>query len=140
MLKILPKTKHQLAVCEANYLRLKKILESFSKDCYLIETVNPNQSSNPIEFKVIDRSMHTLIIEAKQIDGSKNLDSFVMRIQVCLDVKLAEVISFQGERPVPYFIKKIETQSKDEKIQQNRFLTEWLESIFLTGINPRIKF
>ena len=54
--------------------------------------------------------MHTLIIEAKQIDVTKNLYSFVMRIQVFLDVKLAEVISFQGERPIPYFIKKIETE------------------------------
>ena len=31
MLKTLPKTAHQQTVCEANYLRLKKILNNFSK-------------------------------------------------------------------------------------------------------------
>ena len=49
------------------------------------------------------------------------------------------MISFQGERAVPYFMKALKTQSKDEKIQQNRFLTEWLESIFANGINPQVK-
>jgi uncharacterized protein YqiB (DUF1249 family) len=66
MLRTLPKTNHQLTVCEANYLRLKKILQNFSKSKYLFETVNPNMSSNPISFNIIDRSKHTLMIEAKQ--------------------------------------------------------------------------
>jgi uncharacterized protein YqiB (DUF1249 family) len=28
-------------------------------------------------------------------------------------------------------------QSYDEKLQQNRFLTEWLESIFVSGISSK---
>jgi uncharacterized protein YqiB (DUF1249 family) len=68
------------------------------------------------------------------------LNKFVLRIQVCIDAKLAEVISFQGEKAIPYFMKVSASQSKDEKIQQNRFLTEWLESIFISGINPEIRF
>jgi uncharacterized protein YqiB (DUF1249 family) len=28
-------------------------------------------------------------------------------------------------------------QSYDEKLQQNRFLTEWLESIFISGISSK---
>ena len=36
-------------------------------------------------------------------------------------------------------MKVLKTQSRDEKIQQNRFLTEWLESIFANGINPEVK-
>ena len=42
MLKSLPKTSHQLAVCEANFLRLKKILQGFSKNKYSFETINPD--------------------------------------------------------------------------------------------------
>lgn len=140
MLRTLPKTSHQLTVCEANYLRLKKILQNFSKNKYQFETVNPNNSSNPISFNIIDRSKHTLMIEAKQQIKADKLNKFVLRIQVCIDAKLAEVISFQGEKAVPYFMKVSASQSKDEKIQQNRFLTEWLESIFISGISPEIKF
>ena len=139
MYKNLPKTSHQLATCEANFLRLKKILQDFSKNNYLFETVNPDASSNPISFRVIHRTRHTLIIEAKQKIKLKKIESLIIRIQISLDAKLAEVISFQGERAVPYFMKVLKTQSRDEKIQQNRFLTEWLETIFANGINPEVK-
>ncbi len=139
MIKSLPKTSHQLAVCEANFLRLKKILKNFSVNKYLFETINPDSSSNPISFNVIHRTKHTLIIEAKQKIKLKKMESLIIRIQISLDAKLAEVISFQGERAVPYFMKVLKTQSRDEKIQQNRFLTEWLENIFANGINPEFK-
>ncbi len=139
MIKSLPKTSHQLAVCEANFLRLKKILNDFSKNKYSFETINPDSSSNPISFHVIHRTCHTLIIEAKQKIKLKRIESLIIRIQISLDAKLAEVVSFQGERAVPYFMKVLKTQSRDEKIQQNRFLTEWLETIFANGINPEVK-
>ena len=140
MLKNLPKTNHQLSVCEANFLRLKKILQSFSKNNYSFETVNPDSSSNIILINVINRSRHTLIIEAKQNVNYGLFNSFIMRLQVCIDARLAEVISYQGEKAIPYFIKISKSQSKDEQLQQNRFLTEWLESILKTGINPNIEF
>ena len=139
MIKSLPKTSHQLAICEANFLRLKKILNNFSVNKYLFETINPDSSSNPISFNVIHRTKHTLIIEAKQKIKLKKMESLIIRIQISLDAKLAEVISFQGERAVTYFMKVLKTQSRDEKIQQNRFLTEWLENIFANGINPQFK-
>ena len=139
MIKSLPKTSHQLAVCEANFLRLKKILNDFSKNKFSFETINPASSSNPISFCIIHRTRHTLIVEAKLKIKLKKIESLIIRIQISLDAKLAEVISFQGERAVPYFMKVLKTQSRDEKIQQNRFLTEWLESIFANGINPEVK-
>lgn len=139
MIKSLPKTSHQLAICEANFLRLKKILNNFSVNKYLFETINPDSSSNPISFNIIHRTKHTLTIEAKQKIKLKKMESLIIRIQISLDAKLAEVISFQGERAVPYFMKVLKTQSRDEKIQQNRFLTEWLENIFANGINPQFK-
>ena len=139
MIRSLPKTSHQLAVCEANFLRLKKILQDFSRNKYSFETVNPDSSSNSISFCVIHKTQHTLIIEAKQKIKLKKMGSLIIRIQISLDAKLAEVISFQGERAVPYFMKVLETQSKDEKMQQNRFLTEWLESILANGINPQVQ-
>jgi uncharacterized protein YqiB (DUF1249 family) len=139
MIRSLPKTSHQLAVCEANFLRLKKILQDFSRNKYSFETVNPDSSSNSISFCVIHKTQHTLIIEAKQKIKLKKMENLIIRIQISLDAKLAEVISFQGERAVPYFMKVLETQSKDEKMQQNRLLTEWLENILANGINPEVQ-
>ena len=140
MLKKLPKTSHQLSICEANFLRLKKILNGFNADRYLFETINPNSSSNSISFNVLQRSRHTIMVEAKQNVNYGVYNSFILRIQICIDAKVAEVISYQGEKAIPFFVGITKSQSKDEKLQQNRFLTEWLESIFITGINPNINF
>ena len=53
---------------------------------------------------------------------------------------MVEVISYQNEKPVPFFIKRPMTQSADEKFQQNRLLTEWLEYIFENGMSSKKYF
>ena len=140
MLNTLPKTAHQQTICEANFIRLKRILDNFKEMQYCFNVVNPNNSSFLVVFNVIHKTKHTLIIEAKQSFGKKNLSNFIMRIQVSMDAKLVEVVSYQGEKALPFFMKVSMTQSKDEKLQQNRFLTEWLESIFISGVSTSVKF
>ena len=138
MMRTLPITSHHLTVCEANFIRLKKLLKDFSLKENLFESVNPNGSSLNIYLLVLDKTEHTITIEAKQSCDNKNIHSnFVLRIQMSLDAKLAEVISYQGEKPLPFFMNQSKKQSYDEKLQQNRFLTEWLESIFVSGISSK---
>ena len=127
MLKTLPKTAHQQTVCEANYLRLKKILNNFYKNQYSFKTINPDESS------------YVGLSYEEGPDVENDFNNFILRIQISLDAKLAEVVSYQGEKAVPFFINISDTQSKDEKLQQNRFFTEWLESIFISGISSEIK-
>ena len=135
MLKTLPATSHHLAVCEANFIRLKKLLNNFLSDEIFYESINPNQSSLKISFLILNKTKHTIILEAKQSANKKNIHSnFILRIQISLDAKLAEVLSYQGEKPLPFFMNQSKRQSFDEKLQQNKFLTEWLESIFISGI------
>ena len=134
-MRTLPTTSHHLTVCEANFYRLKKLLRDFSLKENLFESVNPDGSSLNIYLLVLDRTEHTITIEAKQSCNKKNIfTNFVLRIQMSLDAKLAEVISYQGEKPLPFFMNQSKKQSYDEKLQQNKFLTEWLESIFLSAI------
>ncbi|MDB3951366.1 DUF1249 domain-containing protein [Gammaproteobacteria bacterium] len=134
-MRTLPTTSHHLTVCEANFYRLKKLLRDFSLKENLFESVNPDGSYLNIYLLVLDRTEHTITIEAKQSCNKKNIfTNFVLRIQMSLDAKLAEVISYQGEKPLPFFMNQSKKQSYDEKLQQNKFLTEWLESIFLSGI------
>ena len=129
MFNALPKTAHQQTICEANFIRLKRILNNFSEMRYRFNLINPDKSSFLITFNVIHKTKLTLIIEAKQNFRQADLSNFILRIQVSIDAKLVEVISYQGEKALPFFMKVSMTQSKDEKLQQNRFLTEWLESI-----------
>ena len=138
MLKTLPATSHHLAVCEANFIRLKRLLNNFLSDKIFYESINPNQSSVNISFLVLNKTKHTITLEAKQNGFKKNIHSnFILRIQISLDAKLAEVLSYQGEKPLPFFMNQSKRQSFDEKLQQNKFLTEWLESIFVSGISGK---
>ena len=131
MYKIL-KTKDHLTTCGANYSRLKKILCNFKNDSYTFEILN-NDKKSLAEFIVISRTPHTLSIEAKFKNNGLTLVNFLLRINIYIDAKLAEVISYQQEKPVPFFSPPQFSQSLDEKYQQNRILTEWLENIFTNG-------
>ena len=131
MYKVL-KTKDHLTTCSANYSRLRKILCDFKNDSYTFEILNNDQKSLA-EFTVISRTPHTLSIEAKFKNNDLNLINFLLRINIYIDAKLAEVISYQQEKPVPFFSAPQFSQSQDEKYQQNRILSEWLENIFTNG-------
>ncbi|MBT3852411.1 MAG: DUF1249 domain-containing protein [Gammaproteobacteria bacterium] len=131
MQKVL-KTKNHLTTCSANFSRLRKILRDFEKDHYTFEVLN-SEEKNKAEFLIISRTPHTLSIEAKLLNKNSSLISFLLRINIYIDAKLAEVVSYQQEKPVPFFIQSPFSQSQDEKYQQNRMLTEWLENIFLNG-------
>jgi len=125
----LSKTSRHLSVCSANFRRLKKILTDFDNSQYkfLID-----DSDVTATFKILDKQSHTLLVDASQFTANKIMD-FKFRLQIFLDAKLAEVVSFQNEQPVPFFVSKPKSQSLDEKYQQNQMLAEWLEFIFLKG-------
>ena len=131
MYKIL-KTRDHLTTCSANYSRLRKILCSFKHDIYVFEILNHTQKSEA-EFIVISRTQHTISIEAKFKNNDLALVNFLLRINIYIDAKLAEVVSYQQEKPVPFFSPPQFSHSRDEKYQQNRILTEWLENIFTNG-------
>ena len=125
----LSKTSRHLSICSANFRRLKKILADFENSQYkfLID-----DSDVTATFKILDKQNHTLLVDASQFTANKIMN-FKFRLQIFLDAKLAEVVSFQNEQPVPFFVSKPKSQSLDEKYQQNQMLTEWLEFIFLKG-------
>ena len=125
----LSKTSRHLSVCSANFRRLKKILADFDNSQYKFLFDDSDVTAN---FKILDKQSHTLLVDASQFTANKIMD-FKFRLQIFLDAKLAEVISFQNEQPVPFFVSKPKSQSLDEKYQQNQMLTEWLEFIFLKG-------
>ena len=125
----LSKTSHHLSVCSANYRRIKKILTNFTEKEYkfLLDETDLTAS-----FKIIDKQNHTLLIEATQ-STCNSIMEFKFRLQIFLDARLAEVVSYQNEKPVPFYVSKPRSQSLDEKYQQNRMLFEWLEFILLKG-------
>ena len=76
------------------------------------------------------QTKHTLTYEVKHINPEDSLNDFLIRFCVFIDAKMVEVISFQGEKPFPFYIKnKSVLQSSDEKHQQNTFFFDLLENL-----------
>ena len=135
-MKTASKTSHFLSVCSANFKRLEKVidLQTFNDVEILL-----HKESSKAKFKLIQKSNHTLILDASYVSLNEILE-FSFRLHLYIDAKMVEVISYQNEKPVPFFIKRPMTQSADEKFQQNRLLTEWLEYIFENGMSSKKYF
>ena len=129
-MKTLPKTSTHLNVCGSNFFKLKKLLLGFKEPRKSFEKSVSKNEKVLIKFNLLSKTKHTLTYEAKHIHPEDSLNDFVIRFCVFIDAKMVEVISFQGEKPFPFYIKnKSVIQSSDEKHQQNTFLFDLLENL-----------
>jgi uncharacterized protein YqiB (DUF1249 family) len=129
-MKTLPKTSTHLNVCGSNFFKLRKLLQDFKGPGKSFgKSVSQNEKVL-IKFNLLSKTKHTLTYEVKHIHPEDNLNNFIIRFCVFIDATMVEVISFQGEKPFPFYIKnKSALQSYDEKHQQNTFFFDLLENL-----------
>ena len=128
-MKTLPKTSTHLNVCGSNFFKLKKLLQGFKEPRKSFEKSVSKNEKVLIKFNLLSKTEHTLTYEVKHIPED-SLNDFIIRFCVFIDAKMVEVISFQGEKPFPFYIKnKSVLQSSDEKHQQNTFFFDLLENL-----------
>jgi uncharacterized protein YqiB (DUF1249 family) len=127
----------QMAECEANYLRLTKLLANR----------HPGSSaSQPVEFRfmiargqqdwlhvlrIIERSPYTTTLELSRTaigESSNWLALPKLTLRMYHDAKLAEVLAWEGHKRLRprYEYPNQSMYQSDEKYQLNRFLGEWL--------------
>ena len=129
-MKTLPKTSTHLNVCGSNYFKLRKLLQDFKDPRKIFEKPVSKNEKVLIKFNLLSKTKHTLTYEVKHIHPEDNLNDFLIRFCVFIDAKMVEVISFQGEKPFPFYVKnKSVLQSSDEKHQQNTFFFDLLENL-----------
>ena len=129
-MKTLPKTSMHLNVCGSNFFKLRKLLQDFKDQRKSFEKCVSKNETIFIKFNLLSKTKHTLIYEVKHIHTEDSLNDFIIRFCVFNDAKMVEVISFQGEKPFPFYIKnKSVLQSSDEKHQQNTFFFDLLENL-----------
>lgn len=124
----------QMAECEANYLRLEKILGDLSKDSYSL-MVERNNRRWLHKFEIIERSRYTVtLLLTQESPYSINwLKMPKLTVRIYLDARIAEVLACEGHRRLRprYEYPNVFMYQMDEKLQLNRFLGEWL-SVCLT--------
>jgi uncharacterized protein YqiB (DUF1249 family) len=116
-----------LAVCDANYGRLLKLLpDCDTEDLHYKFDVSPSLS---YQIKIVECCRYTTSIEMRQIpDNSPSYMQPSMLVRLYHDARMAEVLSFQhiGQIKASYRYPNHQMLHRNEKEQMNIFLAEWL--------------
>jgi uncharacterized protein YqiB (DUF1249 family) len=114
------------AVCEANYARLLRLFPDYEncngKD-FLVGAAT-------VRLAVVERCRYTTIFRIEQQRGeSRWLGQLRVEVRAYHDARMLEVGMFQSHRRVAarYEYPNAKMFAQDEKYQQNRFLSDWLE-------------
>jgi hypothetical protein len=128
-----------MAECDANYLRLSKLMPELHDRDERRLTVRVANQDITVCIRVLERCPYTTLIELTQLPLIEGL-AFELpapRIVVRLyhDAKSAEVVEFQNERHFKpaYGYPNGKMRQRDEKAQLNRFLSEYLATCLEHG-------
>ena len=121
-----------MAECDANFLRLSKLIPELAERDERCLTVPMGDHDVMVGIQVLERSPYTTHIELRQLpvaDGlAFDLPAPRMVVRLYHDAKSAEVVEYQNERHFKprYSYPNGEMRQSDEKAQVNRFLSEFL--------------
>jgi uncharacterized protein YqiB (DUF1249 family) len=114
------------AVCEANYARLLRLFPDYENRNVRDFLVG----AATVRLAVVERCRYTTIFRIEQQRGeSRWLGQLRLEVRAYHDARMLEVGMFQSHRRVAarYDYPNDKMFAQDEKYQQNRFLSDWLE-------------
>lgn len=137
----------QMAECDANYIRLLKLVpgldqardQDFQQGTAFEFTVANNRHAGDqvnIQISVLESFRYTTTLRIEQIPATGHwLDNPAMEVRVYHDTFTAEVVTCRGQRnfETGYAQPNPRMYQRDEKLQVNRFLGEWLAHCLAFG-------
>ncbi len=126
----------QMAECEANYVRMMKLLAGAKADTYEFQ-VSRGTSVWRHQLQIIERSRYTTTLVLTQVSpyATSWLKMPRLTVRIYHDARLAEVLAWEGHkrlRPRYEYPNSLMYHS-DEKLQLNLFLGEWLNLCLAQG-------
>ena len=128
-----------MAECDANYLRLLKLIPELGDRDQLTLTIRVANQDVAVCIQVLERCPYTTLIDLTQeslVEGlAFELPAPRIVVRLYHDAKSAEVVEFQNERHFKptYSYPNGEMRQRDEKAQLNRFLSEYLAACLEHG-------
>lgn len=123
----------QQADCEANYLRLRKMLPDMAERDEWLFHLGSGAMKGRLSINVVDRAPYTTTLEVSQpVDEEQGAATALQapKLTVCMyhDADMAEVIAWENHRRLKprYDYPNRQMYQSDEKAQLNRFLADWL--------------
>lgn len=116
-----------LGNCEGNYLRLKKLLCENQQGKFKSKQIRFESSSEPIDFEVCAVSKYTSTLKITQATKDK-FQYLRLKVNLYHDVRCAEVTpTYTFQQKGMFARKDIPNTIRLEKMEMNRFLTEFLD-------------
>lgn len=127
----------QQAECEANYVRLRKLMPG-SGDSWRL-ALGEERGEREIRIQVEERARYTTTVKVAQVAGSLPTSDWLrlprLTVRLYHDARMAEVLAWEGHRRIKprYEYPNSAMYHSDEKFQFNRFLSEWLSLCLSQG-------
>lgn len=130
--KYVPDVSSLHAECETNYARLMKIVPDMDAGAELRLRVGcvGDGDSIVILFSVVESTRYTSLLVVSQVNGVTPLcEPPSVQVRVYHDARMAEVVDYQGARSFrpSYAYPNREMRQRNEKMEINRFLSDWLQ-------------
>lgn len=125
--RYIPDLVQMAAVCEANYIRLLKLLPPSSDSNTF--AINTDASPVRVTIKVTEEHKYTTMLEIHQTGmKSRWLQPQSIHVRMYHDANMAEVLHYQNNERIEgrYTYPNPKMRAPDEKQQLNVFLAQWL--------------
>ncbi len=134
--KYVPDLSKQMAACEANYLRLMKLMPDMDDCDERCFHVLWHHHRTAVELTVEERFTYTTTLKVKQrYEQQPWIEMPALIVRLYHDARMAEVICRRQRRQLrgryPYPNKQM--HHPDEKAQLNQYLAEWLSQCLAHG-------
>lgn len=132
--RYVPDLQEMAALCEANYLRLMRLLPGEEDERTFILSSDGHRAR--VRLVVEEDHRYTTMVSVSQDGLSPDwLQPLAMEVRLYHDAGMAEVTGYQNQRRFDgrYAYPNPSMRLPDEKVQLNRFLAEWLDHCLKYG-------
>jgi hypothetical protein len=125
-----------MAECDANYLRIMKLFPNLRENDVSVFGVMIADQTAEVSIAVLERSPYTTLIKLRQLPEAPWGTNPMMTVRLYHDARSAEVVEYQRARhfKAVYAYPNDSMRQRDEKVQVNRFLGEFLSYCLTHGV------
>jgi uncharacterized protein YqiB (DUF1249 family) len=137
MKRYLPDISKHAALCEANFVRLERLLQDFSEDHYQFSWHDSHENQVDVTINIIERFKYTTTLQLiKNLHKMPEpINTVELTVRLYSDARMAEVVTLsQGKQLAGiYRYPNDQMYQIDEKEQANHYLAEWLSHLLTHG-------
>ncbi|MBU2864002.1 DUF1249 domain-containing protein [Reinekea marina] len=141
MKKYVPDVARHAAMCEANFVRIQRLLGDATEPSYHYSWQDAQNGFIKVDVDVLERFKYTTTIKLTKTLDYMPLQAKSVELIVRLydDARMAEVVTLsQGQQLAGvYRYPNNQMYQIDEKAQANHFLGEWLSHLLSHGLSQK---